>query len=114
MTRRIAFLLSIFAVSAFAQAPSAPVPPAPAQAECTADGLARDKIDRITATLLDMGFVGLDRMELVDGCYRATARNGRGEVVILTFDGAGELIGLGVGSAAPRFATPRDGLRPAD
>jgi hypothetical protein len=35
-------------------------------------------------------------------------------VVILTFDAAGELIGLGIGNAAPRFATPRDGLRPAD
>lgn len=115
MTRFIALLPLFFAAAAFAQSPAAPVPP-PAQgaAECTAEGLARDKIDRITSTLLDMGFVGLDKMELVDGCYRATARNGRGEVVILTFDAAGELIGLGVGSAAPRFATPRDGLRPAD
>jgi hypothetical protein len=113
VTRFIVLLLSVFAASAFAQTP---VPPAPAQGagECTADGLARDKIDRITATLLDMGFVGLDKMEIVDGCYRATARNGRGEVVILTFDAAGELIGLGIGNAAPRFATPRDGLRPAD
>lgn len=110
MTRVIALVLSFFAASAFAQAPV----PAPAAGECTADGLARDKVDRITLTLLDMGFVGLDKMEIVDGCYRATARNGRGEVVILTFDAAGELIGLGVGSAPPRFATPRDGLRPAD
>ncbi len=115
MTRFIALLLSIAAAPVFAQVPPSPVPaPAPATAECTADGLARDKVDRITATLLDMGFVGLDKMEIVDGCYRATARSGRGEVVILTFDAAGELIGLGVGSAAPRFATPRDGLRPAD
>ncbi|MBL8654769.1 MAG: hypothetical protein JNJ97_11220 [Alphaproteobacteria bacterium] len=115
MIRSIALLLSVVAAPVFAQTPTAPVPaPAPAAGECTADGLARDKIDRITSTLLDRGFVGLDKMELVDGCYRATARNGRGEVVILTFDAAGELIGLGVGSAAPRFATPRDGLRPAD
>jgi hypothetical protein len=104
---RLALALVFFGACAAAQAP------APAS-ECRADGFPRDTIDKMTATLLDMGFVGLDQMAIVDGCYRATARNARGEVVVLTFDSAGELIGLGVGNAAPRFATPRDGLRPAD
>jgi hypothetical protein len=53
-------------------------------------------------------------MTIVEGCYRVVARNGRGEVVTLTFDEGGSLIGLGVGSAPPRFAPPRDGVRPAD
>jgi hypothetical protein len=102
----LAFLL---AVPAVAQAPRPENAPA-----CRADGFARETVDKMTGTLLDMGFVGFERMEIVEGCYRVVARNGRGEVVTLTFDEGGALIGLGVGSTPPRFAPPRDGIRPAD
>lgn len=81
---------------------------------CRAEGFARETVDKMTGTLLDMGFVGLERMTIVEGCYRVVARNGRGEVVTLTFDEGGSLIGLGIGGAPPRFAPPRDGIRPAD
>jgi hypothetical protein len=53
---------------------------------------------------------------LVEGCYRVEARNPAGDVVLLTFDEAGELIalGLGTGGTRPRFAPPRDGIREVD
>ena len=105
----LAVLALLVAGPALAQAPR----PADAPA-CKADGFARETVDKMTGTLLDMGFVGFERMTIVEGCYRVVARNGRGEVVTLTFDEGGSLIGLGIGGAPPRFAPPRDGIRPAD
>ncbi|MBL8830964.1 MAG: hypothetical protein JNL71_01115 [Rhodospirillales bacterium] len=83
---------------------------------CKSDGFGRDISTKMTDTLLDMGFVGFERMTVVDGCYRVVARNPAGDLVVLTFDTMGELIGLGLGSggAAPRFAPPRDGIRATD
>ena len=84
--------------------------------ECRAEGLGRDVSQKMTDRLLDMGFVGFERMTVVDGCYRIVAKNQTGDVVVLTFDSYGELIGLGLGSggANPRFAPPRDGIQPTD
>lgn len=109
MKARVAALAFLIAFPAPAQAPRPDDAPA-----CRADGFSRETIDKMTGTLLDMGFVGFEQMSIVEGCYRVVARNGRGEVVTLTFDEGGALIGLGVGSAPPRFAPPRDGVRPAD
>lgn len=83
---------------------------------CRSDGFGRDISTKMTDTLLDMGFVGFERMTVVDGCYRVVARNAAGDLVVLTFDTMGELIGLGLGSggAAQRFAPPRDGIRATD
>jgi hypothetical protein len=107
--RILAALALLVSFPAVAQAPRPEGAP-----ECRAEGFAREIVDKMTGTLLDMGFVGFEQMTIVEGCYRVVARNGRGEVVTLTFDEGGSLIGLGVGSAPPRFAPPRDGVRPAD
>jgi hypothetical protein len=107
--RRILLLLVFAASSVCAQSPRPENAP-----ECRAEGFARQTVDKMTGTLLDMGFVGFEQMTIVEGCYRVVARNGRGEVVTLTFDEGGALIGLGVGNAAPRFAPPRDGVRATD
>lgn len=104
-----AALALLVALPALAQGPRPENAP-----ECRAEGFSRETVDKMTGTLLDMGFVGFEQMTIVEGCYRVVARNGRGEVVTLTFDEGGSLIGLGVGSAPPRFAPPRDGVRPAD
>jgi hypothetical protein len=105
----VAAMAFLAAVPASAQAPRPENAPA-----CKADGFARETVDKMTGTLLDMGFVGFEQMTIVEGCFRVVARNGRGEVVTLTFDEGGALIGLGVGSAPPRFAPARDGVRTAD
>jgi hypothetical protein len=83
---------------------------------CKSDGFGRDVTTKMTDTLLDMGFVGFERMSVVDGCYRVVAKNPAGDLVVLTFDTLGELIGLGLGSggASPRFAPTRDGIRATD
>jgi hypothetical protein len=103
---------ALLAVSPAVRAQSA-TSPAP---ECRAEGFGRDVSQKMTDRLLDMGFVGFERMTVVDGCYRVVARNQTGDVVVLTFDSYGELIGLGLGSggAAPKFAPPRDGIQPTD
>jgi len=102
----------VLAATALAQAQSRPVP----VPECRAEGFGRDVSQKMTDTLLDMGFVGFEQMTVVDGCYRVVAKNPSGDVVVLTFDSYGELIGLGLGSGgtAPRFAPPRDGIQPVD
>jgi hypothetical protein len=113
---RFPFFLAVllFAAPAAAQT-RAPAPP-PAAAECIASGFERAVTTKMTDRLLDMGFVGFEKMTIVDGCYRVEARNSGGDIVLLTFDSAGELIGLGLGSGggSPRFAPPRDGIREAD
>lgn len=83
---------------------------------CKSDGFGRDVTTKMTDTLLDMGFVGFERMSVVEGCYRVVAKNPAGDLVVLTFDTLGELIGLGLGSggANPRFAPTRDGIRATD
>ncbi len=103
---------ALLVVSAFAQAQSSPA----VAPECRAEGFGRDVSQKMTDRLLDMGFVGFERMTVVDGCYRIVAKNQTGDVVVLTFDSYGELIGLGLGSggANPRFAPPRDGIQPTD
>lgn len=111
----LSVLLSLAAVSAAAQIP----PPPASQSDgpsCKASGFERATVNKVTDRLLDMGFVGFEKMTLVEGCYRVEARNPAGDVVLLTFDEAGELIalGLGTGGARPRFAPPRDGIREAD
>lgn len=115
--RRVANILAfgaLLAVSAVAQAQSS-APPAPAP-ECHAEGFGRDVSQKMTDTLLDMGFVGFERMTVVDGCYRVVAKNPAGDIAVLTFDSYGELIGLGLGSGGsdPRYAPPRDGIQPTD
>ena len=113
---RVPVFLSVVlvAVSAAAQTPAPAA--APAAAQCVASGFDRSVTTKMTDRLLDMGFVGFEKMTIVDGCYRVEARNAGGDIVLLTFDSAGELIGLGLGSGgnAPRFAPPRDGIREAD
>jgi|GEM_PF-3746144 len=103
-------ILLLLALPVGAQAPAADAP------ACKAAGLARAAVGKMTDRLLDMGFVGFEKMAVVDGCYRVEARNQAGDLVLLTFDEDGELIalGLGTGGARPRFAPPRDGIREAD
>lgn len=88
----------------------------PADPACEARGLERDTVTKMTDVLLDMGFVGFEKIEIVDGCFRVAAKNPAGDLVVLTFDSLGELIGLGLGTggAAPRFAPSRDGVRETD
>jgi hypothetical protein len=108
--RAVPILLAcLIAGSVAAQTP----PDAPA---CKSDGFGRDVTTKMTDTLLDMGFVGFERMAIVDGCYRVVAKNPAGDLVVLTFDTLGELIGLGLGSggASQRFAPTRDGIRATD
>jgi hypothetical protein len=111
----LSVFLSLAAVSAAAQIPSPPAPQ-PDAPSCKASGFERATVNKVTDRLLDMGFVGFEKMTLVEGCYRVEARNPAGDVVLLTFDEAGELIalGLGTGGAHPRFAPPRDGIREVD
>jgi hypothetical protein len=109
MRAAILVLAGFLASAAAAQTPAeGPV--------CRADGFGRDVSTKMTDTLLDMGFVGFERMTVVDGCYRVVAKNPAGDLVLLTFDQAGELIGLGLGTGgkAPRFAPARDGVRETD
>ena len=103
-------LLCVAAATVGAQTPPRDGP------SCKASGFERATVNKVTDRLLDMGFVGFEKMTLVEGCYRVEARNTAGDVVLLTFDEAGELIalGLGTGGARPRFAPPRDGIREAD
>ena len=90
--------------------------PADAAPACETSGLGRDVTTKMTDTLLDMGFVGFEKMSVVDGCYRVVAKNPAGDLVVLTFDTMGELIGLGLGSGGvpQRFAPTRDGVRATD
>ena len=110
------FGLSVFlcvgAATVGAQAP----PPTSGSPSCKASGFERATTAKVTDRLLDMGFVGFEKMAIVDGCYRVEARNSAGDVVLLTFDETGELIalGLGTGGARPRFAPSRDGIRAVD
>jgi hypothetical protein len=92
---------------------AAQAPPAPA---CDARGLERETVTKMTDVLLDMGFVGFEKIEIVDGCFRVAAKNPAGDLVVLTFDSFGELIGLGLGTggASPRFAPSLDGVRETD
>jgi hypothetical protein len=108
--RVLALLLILSTIPAAAQAPAAD------KVTCKAAGFDRAVVGKMTDRLLDMGFVGFEKMAVVDGCYRVEARNPTGDLVLLTFDEDGELIalGLGTGGARPRFAPPRDGIREAD
>lgn len=107
---------SIFAILLMVALPAAAQAPAADAAVCKAAGFDRAVVGKMTDRLLDMGFVGFEKMAVVDGCYRIEARNPAGDLVLLTFDEDGELIalGLGTGGARPRFAPPRDGIREAD
>ena len=111
----LTLFLSVAAATAAAQIPSPPTPQ-PDAPSCKASGFERAAVNKVTDRLLDMGFVGFEKMTLVEGCYRVEARNQGGDVVLLTFDEDGELIalGLGTGGARPRFAPPRDGIRESD
>jgi hypothetical protein len=106
----LSIVLGMAAAAAVAQTPPSDGP------SCKASGFERATVNKVTDRLLDMGFVGFEKMTLVEGCYRVEARNPAGDVVLLTFDEAGELIalGLGTGGARPRFAPPRDGIREVD
>ncbi|MBI3505592.1 MAG: hypothetical protein HY059_12180 [Proteobacteria bacterium] len=108
-------VLPIFAALLLAGAVAAQTPP-PATPACEASGFGRDVTTKMTDTLLDMGFVGFEKMSVVDGCYRVVAKNPAGDLVVLTFDTLGELIGLGLGSggAPQKFAPTRDGVRATD
>lgn len=105
---QILLLLVALAAPVAAQTPAAPA--------CEARGLERDTVTRMTDVLLDMGFVGFEKIDIVDGCFRVAAKSQAGDLVVLTFDSSGELIGLGLGTggAAPRFAPSRDGVRETD
>jgi hypothetical protein len=111
MTRMLPILFAgLLAGTAAAQTPTDAAP------ACETSGFGRDVTTKMTDTLLDMGFVGFEKMTVVDGCYRVVAKNPAGDLVVLTFDTMGELIGLGLGSggAPQRFAPTRDGVRPTD
>jgi hypothetical protein len=110
--RCIVLFVALCLAAAAAAAQTAPA----GEPACKAAGFERATVDKVTDRLLDMGFVGFEKMTLVEGCYRVEARNPAGDVVLLTFDEDGELIalGLGTGGARPRFAPPRDGIREAD
>jgi len=112
MMRTLPILLAcLLAGTAAAQTPSPEAAPA-----CETTGFGRDVTTKMTDTLLDMGFVGFEKMSVVDGCYRVVAKNPAGDLVVLTFDTMGELIGLGLGSGGvpQRFAPTRDGVRATD
>jgi hypothetical protein len=108
--RLLVLFLLLSAIPVAAQAPAANA------VTCKATGFDRAVVGKMTDRLLDMGFVGFEKMAVVDGCYRVEARNSTGDVVLLTFDEDGDLIalGLGTGGARPRFAPARDGIREAD